>query len=158
TDMGGAVPASLSRTLTEIHQEGIRIPPTKIVSKGVLDRKLIEVLHLNVRLPEQNWGDLNAQIASVNTAERKMHEMIDRFGIEVWKEGMAALLDYAEQQARAVLSSIPDGDYAFTDYADEDSEGGYPCRVAVTLRIRGDSAELDFTGCDPQLASSINIP
>jgi N-methylhydantoinase B len=158
TDMGGAVPASLSRTLTEIHQEGIRVPPTKLANRGVIDRKLVDMLHLNVRLPEQNWGDLNAQIASVNTGERKVLEMIERFGVDVWKEGMAALLDYAEQQARSVLAGVPDGDYAFTDYADEDSDGGYPCRVAVTLRIRGDTAELDFTGCDPQLASSINIP
>jgi N-methylhydantoinase B len=158
TDMGGAVPASLSRTLTEIHQEGIRVPPTKLASRGVIDRKLVDMLHLNVRLPEQNWGDLNAQIASVNTGERKVLDIIERFGIEAWREGMGALLDYAEQQARAVLAAIPDGDYAFTDYADEDSEGGYPCRVAVTLKVRGDAAELDFTGCDPQLNSSINIP
>ena len=158
TDMGGAVPASLSRTLTEIHQEGIRIPPTKLMSRGVIDEKLIAVMQLNVRLPEQNWGDLNAQIASVNTGERKVLEIIERFGIDVWKEAMSALLDYAEQQARAVLAGIPDGDYSFADYADEDSEGGYPCRVTVTLRIRGDAAELDFTGCDPQLTSSINVP
>src|SRR5208283_5859990 len=131
TDMGGAVPASLSRTLTEIHQEGIRVPPTKLMSRGVLDQKVVDILHLNVRMPEQNWGDLNAQIASVNTGERKVREMIERFGIDVWKEGMPALLDYAEQQARSVLAAIPDGDYPFTDYADEDSEGGYPCRVAV---------------------------
>jgi N-methylhydantoinase B len=158
TDMGGAVPASLSRTLTEIHQEGIRIPPTKLMSRGVLDEKLLAIMRLNVRLPEQNWGDLNAQIASVNTGERKVLEIIERFGIDVWKEAMTALLDYAEQQARAVLAKVPDGDYSFADYADEDSEGGYPCRVTVMLRIRGDSAELDFTGCDPQLTSSINVP
>jgi N-methylhydantoinase B len=158
TDMGGAVPASLSRTLTEIHQEGIRIPPTKLMSRGVLDQKLLAIMQLNVRLPEQNWGDLNAQIASVNTGERKVLEMIERFGIDVWKEAMSALLDYAEQQARAILSEVPDGNYSFADYADEDSEGGYPCRVAVNLRIRGDAAVLDFTGCDPQLTSSMNAP
>ena len=88
TDMGGAVPASLSRTLTEIHQEGIRIPPTKLMDQGRLDQKLIDVLRLNVRAPEQNIGDLNAQIASVNTGERKVHEMIARFGVDGLSEGM----------------------------------------------------------------------
>ena len=158
TDMGGAVPASLSRTLTEIHQEGLRVPPTKLVSKGEMDGKLVSIMQVNVRLPHQNWGDLNAQIASVNTGERKVLEIIERFGVEVWKEAMSALLDYAEQQSRAILRNLPDGDYGFDEYADEDAPAGYPCRVSVTLRIRDHSAELDYTGCDPQLTSSINIP
>ena len=62
------MPASLSRTLTEIQQEGIRIPPTKLVSEGVLNEDLLDILRANVRVPEQNWGDLNAQIASVATS------------------------------------------------------------------------------------------
>ncbi|MCC7280823.1 MAG: hydantoinase B/oxoprolinase family protein [Acetobacteraceae bacterium] len=159
TDMGGAVPASLSRTLYEVHQEGIRVPPTKLVSDGVLDERLVDMLGINVRLPEQNWGDLNAQIASVNTGERKILEMIERFGPETFRAGIAQLMDYAEAQARAILRAIPDGEYFFADYADEDSDGeGKPCRIAVTLRIKGDLAELDFTGSDPQLRSSLNVP
>ena len=159
TDMGGAVPASLSRTLNEVHQEGIRVQPTKLVSEGVLDEHLVEMLGINVRLPDQNWGDLNAQIASVNTGERKILEMIERFGLETFRAGVAQLMDYAEKQARAILRDIPDGEYFFADYADEDSDGeGKPCRIAVTLRIKGDLAEIDFTGSDPQLRSSLNVP
>jgi len=159
TDMGGAVPASLSRTLTEVHQEGIRVPPTKLIREAVLDERLVSLLGLNVRLPEQNWGDLNAQIASVNTGERKILEMIERFGLETFRAGIVQLMDYAEAQARIILRNIPDGDYFFADYADEDSDGdGKPCRIAVTLRIKGDLAELDFTGSDPQLRSSLNVP
>jgi len=158
TDIGGAVPASLSRALTEVHQEGVRFPPCRLVSEGVLDQRLVDIMLANVRVPHQNWGDLKAQLASVNTGERKVHEMIRRFGPDVFREGMHALLDLAERQARGIIAGIPDGDYEFTDYLDEDAPGGLPCRLHLTLRIRGDEAELDFTGSDPQLASSLNMP
>ncbi|QUG75271.1 hydantoin utilization protein B [Erwinia sp. E602] len=158
TDVGGAVPASLSRSLTEIVQEGIRIPPLKIISNGVLNEQVAQIMRLNVRAPDQNWGDFNAQIASVNIGERKVQEIIARFGIADFLTGVEGILDYAEQQARSIIRTIPDGDYFYADYADEDSEGGYPCRIAVTLRVKGDSLELDYTGSDPQLMSSLNMP
>lgn len=158
TDVGGAVPASLSRSLTEVHQEGLRIPPMKLVENGVFDEKVIAIIRTNVRMPDQNWGDLNAQIAAVNTGERKVREIIARFGVEVFRSGQQALLDYAEEQARALVSRIPDGEYFFADYSDEDSDNGFPCRVAVTLTIHGDTLTMDFTGSDPQLSSSLNMP
>lgn len=158
TDVGGAVPASLSRSLTEIVQEGIRIPPLKIVAGGRLNDDVARIMRLNVRAPAQNWGDFNAQIASVNIGERKIHEIIARFGIDDFLNGVEGILDYAERQARSIIATMPDGDYFYADYADEDGEGGYPCRIAVTLRIRGEALELDYTGSDPQLASSLNMP
>jgi len=158
TDIGGAVPASLSRSLTDIVQEGIRIPPLKIVHNGKLNEDVARILRLNVRVPEQNWGDFNAQIASVNIGERKIHEIVARFGAADFLQGIEGILDYAEQQARAVIRTIPDGEYFYADYADEDGEGGYPCRVAITLRVQDDRLELDYTGSDPQLASSLNMP
>ncbi|WP_033791593.1 hydantoinase B/oxoprolinase family protein [Pantoea septica] len=158
TDIGGAVPASLSRSLTDIVQEGIRIPPLKIVRNGELNEDVARILRLNVRVPEQNWGDFKAQIASVNIGERKIHEIVARFGAADFLQGVEGILDYAEQQARAVIRTIPDGEYFYADYADEDGEGGYPCRVAITLRVQGDRLELDYTGSDPQLASSLNMP
>jgi N-methylhydantoinase B len=158
TDVGGAVPASLSRSLTEIEQEGIRLPPVKLIENGVMNEFVVQVIRANVRLPHQNWGDLNAQIASVNVGERKMQEIIGRFGFEAFIEGIGQILDYAEEQTRAILRTVPDGDYFFADYADEDSVNGRPCRVALTLRIRGDEIELDYTGSDPQLESSLNMP
>lgn len=158
TDVGGAVPASLSRSLTEVHQEGLRIPPLKVFSNGVYDRNVLNIIRTNVRMPDQNWGDFNAQIAAVNMGERKVHELIRRFGIDVFRSGQQALLDYAEAQARALVAKIPDGRYEFADYADEDSDNGYPCRVALCLTIHGDTLTMDFTGSDPQLASSLNMP
>lgn len=158
TDVGGAVPASLSRALTEVHQEGLRIPPTKIFSKGHFNRDMLRVMAINVRAPLQNWGDLNAQIATVNTGERKILGMIERFGLETFKTAMSELLDYAEHQARQIIRDIPDGDYFFADYADEDSVGGYPCRIALTLKVHGETLTMDFTGSDPQLGSALNMP
>lgn len=158
TDMGGAVPASLSRALTEIHQEGIRFAPSKLYREGVLNQELVDVMMLNVRKPEQNLGDLKAFVGAMNTGERKVREMIAKFGAATLTEGMGALLDYAEHQARDILKSIPDGEYFFSDYADEDGPDGYPARLCLTLKIQGDSAILDFTGTDPQLTSSLNVP
>ncbi len=158
TDVGGAVPASLSRTLSEIHQEGVRIPPTRILEEGELNRQVLDIFLANVRAPEQNWGDLKAQIAACNTGERKVHEMIRRFGAETFREGCDALLDYAEAQARAIVRALPDGTYPFADYMDEDSVDGWPCRIMLTLIIDGDRLIFDFTGSDPQLESSLNMP
>ena len=158
TDVGGAVPATLSRSLTEIQQEGLRIPPMRLLRDGVMNDDLVQIIAHNVRMPEQNWGDLNAQIACVNVGERKVHEIIDRFGTDGFTEGLEGLLDYADKQARAVIRNIPNGEYFFADYADEDQAGGYPVRVAVTLRVHGDTLTIDYTGSDPQLVSSLNMP
>ena len=158
TDVGGAVPASLSRTLTEIVQEGIRIPPLKIVSGGKMDENVARIMRLNVRVPEQNWGDFNAQLASVNIGERKIHEIVARFGVDDFCAGIEGILDYAEAQARRVIETIPDGEYFYADYADEDGDDGFPCRIAITMRVKGSELELDYTGSDPQLTSSLNMP
>jgi N-methylhydantoinase B len=158
TDMGGAVPASLSRSLTEIYQEGIRFAPTKIVRAGVLDEKLVAHMEINVRAAEQNRGDMMAQIAMLMTGERRVLEIIERFGKAVFAEGIHALIDYSEEQARQIVSAMPDGEYFFAEYADEDSVNGKPMRVALTLSVRGDALIFDFTGSDPQLASSVNMP
>lgn len=158
TDMGGAVPASLSRSLTEIHQEGIRFAPTKLAREGVFDETILSVMATNVRKPDLNLGDIKALVGALATGERKVHAMIAKFGLATFREGLAALQDAAEAQVRAVLTSIPDGTYEFADYADEDGENGDPVRLHVALTIDGDSATLDFSGCDPQLASSLNVP
>jgi N-methylhydantoinase B len=158
TDVGGAVPASLSRANVEVHQEGIRLPPVKLYKRGTLNQEVLNIMMLNVRMPEQNWGDLKAEIAAMNTGERKVHEMVRRFGVETFCEGMNDLLDYAEQQARKLIGKIPEGEYFFADYIDEDSVNGYPCRIAVNLIVKKNELVLDFSESDPQLTSSLNLP
>jgi N-methylhydantoinase B len=158
TDMGGAVPASLSRSLTEIHQEGIRFPPMTLLRDGVFDEKILRIMMMNVRKPQLNMGDLKALAGALNTGERKIQAMVRKFGAKGFMDGLDGLMDYAEHQARDILRSIPDGTYFFSDYADEDGVDGNPCRLALTLTIKGDEAILDFTGSDPQLTSSLNVP
>lgn len=158
TDMGGSVPASLSRSLTEIHQEGIRFSPMKLVNEGVFDEQILQIMSTNVRKPELNIGDIKALVGALNTGERKVLAMVERFGKQGFISGVAALLDQAEAQARDILRAMPDGEWVFADYADEDSDEANPCRLKLTLRIAGDEAVLDFTGSDPQLGSSLNVP
>ncbi|TCT03072.1 hydantoinase B/oxoprolinase family protein [Paralcaligenes ureilyticus] len=158
TDMGGAVPASLSRSLIEIHQEGIRFPPSRIVKAGEVNQELLSWMLLNVRAPDQNRGDLLAQVASLGTGEKRILEIIEKFGCEAFSTGMQQLLDYAESQARSVVQAIPDGEYFFSEYADEDSVDGEPLRIALRLVVRNDSLVFDFSESDPQLASSLNVP
>lgn len=158
TDMGGAVPASLSRTLTEIHQEGVRVPPTRISRAGRIDETVLAILAVNVRVPHQNVGDFHAQLASMAVAERRVKEIVARVGVEEFSRNMYALLDYAEQQSRRVINSIPDGEFEHVEFADEDSDGGHPCRIALTIRKAGEELVMDFTGSDPQLSSSMNVP
>lgn len=158
TDMGGAVPASLSRALTEIHQEGIRFPPMKLVNEGVFDEDILKIMTTNVRKPDLNIGDMKALVGALNTGERKILAMVEKFGKQAFLEGIEVLLDHAEAQARDLLRSMPEGTWEFVDYADEDSVEANPCRLKLTLTIRGDEAILDFTGSDPQLGSSLNVP
>lgn len=160
TDMGGAVPASLSRTLTEVHQEGIRFPPSRIVSQdGGLDEKMLEMMRCNVRLPEQNLGDLQAQIASLRVGEAKVLEIVEKTGVQGFLDGIDMLMDYAARQAAELVATIPDGDYFFAEYADEDSAvDGRPMRIALNLQVRGQELVFDFSDSDPQLNSSLNVP
>ncbi|MFT6460267.1 hydantoinase B/oxoprolinase family protein [Pseudophaeobacter arcticus] len=158
TDMGGAVPASLSRSLTEVHQEGLRFPPMKLVREGQFDETLMRIMETNVRKPALNIGDIKALVGALNTGERKVQAMIQRFGKTGFVDGVSLLMDQAEAEARAILRAIPDGDYIFADYADEDSDAGNPCRLHLKLSIQGDEAILDFSGSDPQLGSSLNVP
>ncbi len=158
TDMGGAVPASLSRSLTEVHQEGLRFPPMKLVRQGQFDETLLRIMETNVRKPALNIGDIKALVGALNTGERKVQAMVQRFGKTGFVNGVAMLMEQAEAEARAILRAIPDGEYVFADYADEDGDTGNPCRLHLKLRIRGDEAVLDFSGSDPQLGSSLNVP
>ena len=158
TDVGGTVPASLSRELKEVFQEGIRIPPMKLFKAGTLNEEVLQILLNNVRVPDQNWGDMKAHIAGLKTGERKIKEMAEKFGVETFQKGIEDLLDYSEQQTRSIIREIPDGEYFFSDYIDDDAVSSAPCRLALTMKVQGDEMVLDFTGSDPQLASSFNIP
>lgn len=157
SDVGGLAPASISPLAYDIAQEGFRIPPRKLIDAGVLDEGFLELFLANCRIPEQNWGDLKAMLASLNTAERGMQDLAAKFGLGVTQQAMEDVLAWSEERVRTLVTSIPDGDYAFADYMDDDFNGD-PLRLAVTLRVRGDEIMLDYTATDPQVAGALNLP
>jgi N-methylhydantoinase B len=158
SDVGGAVPASISPTFTEIFQEGFRLPPKKLYRSGVLNHDILDVFLANCRIPETNWGDLKALIAALNVGEERLHEVFQKFGVATLQQGMYDLLDYAASRARAVIRDIPDGTYRFVDYMEDDFVTDTPIRLAVAMTVAGDEVTLDLTGTDPQVGSAFNIP
>jgi N-methylhydantoinase B len=157
SDVGGLAPASISPRAFDIHQEGIRIPPRKLCRAGELDEDFLELFLANCRIPEQNWGDLKAMLAALKTAERRMQELAAKFGLAEVGQAMEDMLDWTERRVRDLVRAIPDGDYAFADYLDDDLDGA-PIRLAVTLRVRDDAIEVDYTGTDPQINGALNLP
>lgn len=157
SDVGGKVPGSISPTCYDIYQEGIRIAPVKLYEQGVLNEEVLRVFLDNCRIPEQNWGDLKALMAALHTGERRMLELVRRYGVEAVEDGVAALLNYAEQQVRELIRQIPDGEYHFWDYM-EGGPGGYPVRLRCRLVVEGDGILMDFEGTDPQVRAAINLP
>ena len=157
SDVGGAVPASVWPRATEIFQEGLRLRPTKLYQAGVLNEDVRNVILDNCRIPDLVWGDIKAMCAAVNSCDRRVQEMVAKFGADTVLEGMDAVLDHAERRARAAIAKIPDGTYRFHDYMEDDLQSAVPIRIKVALTVEGDSLHLDFTGSDPQVASALNI-
>ncbi len=154
-DVGGMSPGSMPLA-REIYQEGLRIPPVLLMRAGKPQRDVKELIRANVRTPEEREGDLLAQVMAGRRGEDRLREMALRYGLTRVGSGAADLLDYTERVTRAMLRAIPEGEYGFEDFLDSDGITEDPVRIAVTLRIRGDSAEVDFTGSSPQVAGSVN--
>jgi N-methylhydantoinase B len=158
SDVGGMAPASISPGASEIYQEGLRIPPYRLYRAGELDEAFVGLMKANCRIPEQNWGDIKAMVAALNTAERRIAEMIAKFGEQRVRRGMNDLLGYAARRAGDIIEAIPDGEYEFVDYLDDDVISAVPIRMRLTLRVRGRELEMDFSGTDPQVNSAFNLP
>ena len=157
SDVGGKVPGSISPTCYDIFQEGVRIAPVKLYKRGQLNEQILRVFLDNCRIPEQNWGDLRALMASLNTGERRLHELVARYGVNQVEQGIQDLLAYAERRVRSMIREIPDGDYTFWDYL-EGGPGGYPIRLRCRLVVSGDEILMDFEGTDPQVRAAFNLP
>lgn len=155
-DVGGRVPGSNAADSTEIFQEGIRIPPTKLYQRGEPNETLINIIRKNVRLPDLVLGDLDAQLATCNIGERELLRMIDRYGEENLQGYFDELLDYGERLTRQAIEAWPDGVYRFTDYIDNDgfSEDAIPIQCAIT--VAGSKVSVDFAGSSPQVRGAIN--
>ena len=154
-DMGGAHAGSMGLS-REIFQEGLRVPPVKIMERGRIARDVMSLILANVRTPREREGDLTAQIAACRIGERRLMGLVAKYGGgEVIAYGRH-LLDYSKKMMAATLGAIPNGVYRAEDFLDNDGVTDDPLRIAVKIRVRGQSAEVDFTGSAPQCAGSIN--
>ncbi len=172
-DIGGTFAGSMG-LCREIYQEGLRIPPVKLVRAGQLDQDVLALVLHNVRTPREREGDLGAQLAACHTGATRLAEICGRYGLPRVRAAAAELLDYSEQMMRAFLAQVPPGVYRAEDFLDDDGVSGKPVKIAAAIRLRGPgsatragrakdppphkhiSVEVDFTGTDAQVEGSIN--
>lgn len=154
-DIGGISPGSMPLS-TELYQEGLIIPPLKLVEGGRLNQGVWDLVLANVRTPQERAGDLRAQLAANRKGEARLLELAQRYGRAEVIAAMTGLLAYAEQMTRALIVALPDGVYRFSDVMDDDGHGSGPLTIAVAIAIRGDQAHVDFSGTAPQCRGSIN--
>ena len=158
SDNGGMVPGSIPIQAETVFQEGIRIPPTKLYKKGVLQSDLLELILHNVRTSNWNRFDLNALVAACNTAAKRCVEMAERFGDDIFYSTMEIMLERNYMAMKAIIEMIvPEEPRVFEDYVCDDGVGMGPYKIAVRLWREGSVAFFDFEGTDPQAASSINF-
>lgn len=154
-DVGGMSPGSMPLA-REIYQEGLRLPPVLLARRGEIDRALLDLILANVRTPEEREGDLLAQMAANRRGEDRLREMASKHGRETLDRNMRALQDYSAAMMRVALQLIPAGDYAFSDFLDDDGAGSGPIEIRVAVRVGKESAEIDFAGSSPQVGGAVN--
>jgi len=155
-DMGGMVPGSMAGGMSEIYQEGLRIPVVRLFRKGELQQDLFDLVLLNVRLPEERRGDYFAQIAACRLGERRLKEIAERYPVDVLHGAFGEIIGRTETRMRQAIASIPDGTYSFEDVMDGDGMGTLDIPIKLTITVAGDRMRFDFTGTAKQVQGNIN--
>ena len=155
-DMGGIAAGSYAANATEIFQEGLRIPPVRLVRAGTINAEVLAIMRQNVRRPDMLWGDLQAQLASLAVGTASVQRIAARHGAATLVAACAALLDGSERAMRAMIGNLPDGTYAFEDFIDDDGLGTGPIRIHAAIGIHGETMTVDLTGCAAQVLGPIN--
>jgi N-methylhydantoinase B len=157
TDMGGRVAGSNASDSTETYQEGLRIPPVKMYDRGEPNETLFRLIEKNVRVPVRVLGDMRSQLAACHIAEAAFLRLVEQHGPETVLRYMQELIDYAERLTRAAVRELPDGEWSFEDWIDDDGiDFGKPIPLKVTLRKTGQTLVADWTGSSPQVKGAIN--
>jgi len=154
-DIGGMSAGSMPISKT-IFQEGLIIPPVKLLKEGKPQWDLVELILRNVRTPEERRGDLEAQIMANIVGQRRIKELIHKEGKDKIYKYASALIEYAERHIRSLIKKIPDGEYEFEDFLDDDGAGNEKIRIKCVLRIEGDTAEVDLSESDMQTEGCVN--
>jgi N-methylhydantoinase B len=155
-DVGGYAPGSMPFGVTEIYQEGLQIPPLKLSRRGELNSDVVDLIMQNVRDPRDLKGDLMAQIAANNVGERRVVELMDRYGKATVQRYMQEIMNYSEQRMLAALRKLPAGKYAFEDYLEGDGWTEDLIKIKATIEITRDKFEVDFTGTSRQVQGPLN--
>ncbi len=156
-DVGGGVPGNYNPRATDIHMEGVLIPPVKLFDAGVLQDDIVDILTHNSRLPDSAWGDLNAQINALDLGIRRMRALLDVYGDATVAEAMISLKDRAAAIMRSEVSSLPDGRVSADDWLDNDGVVDEPLKIALDLEVAGDRLVLDFRRSAPACQGPVNI-
>jgi len=155
SDVGGMSPGSMPLA-QEIFQEGLILPPVKIVRGGAMNEDVLAILLANVRTPLERQGDLSAQIAANRVAEQRLLAMCATYGRERVERYAREVQDYSERILRRTIEEIPDGEYSFEDALEDDGFGREHIVIRAVVRINGDDAEVDFAGTDSQTRGGVN--
>jgi N-methylhydantoinase B len=156
SDIGGAVPGSIAPTLTETYQEGLRLRPVLLYREGVVNEAVRNLILDNSRASADLWGDIQAMLSALKSMDIRLNQLCERYSTDLVLDGMDATIGLAEARARAVISAIPDGEYAFADYIEGMSPGEF-IYIAAKMTVANSDLTFDFTGTDPQVAAAFNI-
>jgi N-methylhydantoinase B len=155
-DIGGMVPGSMAGGMSEIYQEGLRIPVVRLFNKGELQQDIMDIMLLNVRVPEERAGDHNAQIASCRLGERRFKEVVDVQGLPSVLSAFDEIITRTNKRMRDTISQIPDGEYEFNDFMDSDGLDTFDIPICLKLTVKGENIHLDFAGTSPQVKGNVN--
>jgi N-methylhydantoinase B len=156
-DIGGNVPGGYNPSATESFQEGVCIPPVKLVRAGVMNHDLLAILAANSRVPGSNWGDLNAQIGALDLGEARLNGLLDEYGDATIAAAFEIFSNRAEAVMRNAIAKLPDGNYSFEDVLDNDGITDAKLTIALDLTISGETMLVDFSRCSPPTAGPVNI-
>jgi N-methylhydantoinase B len=157
TDLGGTNPGTEGYANRSIFEEGLRIPPVRLVEDGRLNEPLLRLIENNIRDPQSTAGDLRAQLAAAKLGQRRLGELFRRYGTETVRESMREVLDQSERRIRAAIAAREDGSASAEGWLDDDGLGSDPVRIAVAVEVAGDGVRVDLTGSHPQIAGGMNM-
>jgi len=157
-DIGGMTPGSMSSSMTEIYQEGLRIPLVRLFRKGELVEDVMRMILTNVRIPNERRGDYFAQVAACRLGARRMGEILGRYGADRIERAFEEIITRTERRMRRAIAEIADGVYRFDDVLDDDGQGAVNLPLRLTLTVTGDRVKFDFTGTSPQVVGNVNCP
>ena len=156
SDIGGKVPGSMASDATELYQEGLIVPPIKLVKRGRIDREIVNLLISNVRTPEVQMGDLQAQVAANILGNKRMKALAEEHGVEGLDQAMEKAMNDSEKLTRDSISKMPAGKYEAEDFLESTGTAEKPVKLKVTITVSKNSLSFDYTGTDSQVEGPVN--